>query len=1176
MNRIRCVERLSAIGLVCILGLGLAAPSHAALHTLHVEVELGWLKLDPWIAQQRVDLTGAMRLWGVQGEPDATSVRVWRCDDQGEPVQRVAAQFDVESVAPLVGVVTWPVAQVGAGERARYAIGWADGPLPEETVEPFAARLSADVHGDHVLVSNTSYRVEHDSARGGLWAKVTYLPSERTDDKTLWRDGLGMFEIRHDREAQVQVVASGPLRTVVEVHARYLDKDGQAPASRPRATYRYTHLAGLPFVRIDVSAEQEQVVAWPELRIGDVRPDTSFLTRYWMNHFSGKPWAHLRDLREVGSRTTLENSHGLLLGDGASFALAGPMVTIWDAGPTQDSYLRTHWKHWGTKRMSYWFLAMLDGGEDIRAAATSVRESHFGAVPPRVVIDIEPLLKNATAMLRPYHNRTAALPALPAVRRAIANFTLGTARQHVADGAAALDHGVFSRVHDLFKAAADEAAGMSFADLTWQTKLQHGDAHGLETDDLLIVINRDMALAIDRNALTLHGLYDPKHNMEFVSIGSGSPSPELIDITLLTAEHREVGAFGFAEAEHSHAWRKTEDGIELVLRWRGVNVPREPGVVDVEAVIRAAQVGMTRWSCRVSNRSGALGLRYVKFPVIGPLRAGTIEDPSDYNALGEANPTARTGQVRLGVLQYEAFYGSRGGVYYCPEDPQWFEKRIRSQTHGQARTATLGHTYFVVNSHGERVQSFAATYATALGLFQGDWYDAARRYRRWATNQPWCAKGTLAERDDLPQWVKELDLWQTNACNSQSAFDSVFQISGNFGQPLSVWVPHWMCYTFDNKYPDYFPPLMEEEPFIKAIADGHRRGLTFMPYVNAFLYATDAPSYTQQVVRNGAKYLDGTPLRGTIAYGEKHMPFVGMCPSTSFWQDKFSEIGRKLIQEYDCDGIYYDQVAMYHMECGDPSHGHPLGGGNSWTEGVREMYARVRRESLAAGKKIVFSSEFWTERYIDQVHVPLQQTAANDSMLETIRDVVYHDYVTSLGYDLGGRVVRPFIGSLFITGAPGPTGLGGERLSTDPAVHLLRYLSDCRRHFGRKYVNLGARLRNPRVLTDLPLIERGSGARAMPAVISSAWEAGDGDVGCFFMNISDQPRTFEYEIDLSRFALDALGTYKVTQHRMDWAVTTPTRMEIRVQLEENNNGRLSRTASLAPGKLFMIQFSRQK
>ena len=274
------------------------------------------------------------------------------------------------------------------------------------------------------------------------------------------------------------------------------------------------------------------------------------------------------------------------------------------------------------------------------------------------------------------------------------------------------------------------------------------------------------------------------------------------------------------------------------------------------------------------------------------------------------------------------------------------------------RTATLHHTYIAVNSHGEQVTSFEPTYEIAVGVFQGDWYDVARIYRRWAVKQPWCAKGTLAERDDLPQWIKEVDLWEQGSSHTLEDFDKTVLMARNFGRPIGLWVTHWMIHGFDNKYPDYFPPKIGKEPFIKALAKGHKVGLTYVPYINAFIYATDEPSYTEEAARNGAKFLDGTPRQGTIGYGKIYMPYVAMCPATKFWQDKFSEIGRTLIQEYDCDGIYYDQVDVYHMECGDPSHGHPLGGGNSWTVGVREMYNRVRREALAAGKKIVFSSEF--------------------------------------------------------------------------------------------------------------------------------------------------------------------------------------------------------------------------
>jgi hypothetical protein len=233
---------LSLIGLVAMPWLRVEAQSHAVPHSLPVTIDRGSSTLESWMAQQRVNLTGAMRLANDRSKPLASSVRVWRCDDQGKRVQRLAAQFDVETGSPLVGVVTWPVSPEDFSQRARFVIGWSDGPLPEEAAEPVDARLTAERRSERVLLSNAFYRVEHDSARGGLWTKVTYLPSEKTDDTTLWRDGLDRFEFRHDAEAQVKLVASGPLRAVVEVHARYLDEHGRAPASKPRATYCYTYL----------------------------------------------------------------------------------------------------------------------------------------------------------------------------------------------------------------------------------------------------------------------------------------------------------------------------------------------------------------------------------------------------------------------------------------------------------------------------------------------------------------------------------------------------------------------------------------------------------------------------------------------------------------------------------------------------------------------------------------------------------------------------------------------------------------------------------------------------------------------------------------------------------------------------------------------------------------------
>ena len=395
-----------------------------------------------------------------------------------------------------------------------------------------------------------------------------------------------------------------------------------------------------------------------------------------MDHFSGKGWNKYGDLVELGSFTTLQRENGILIGDLAFFALIGPMVKFWGAGKSQDRYLRVHWDPWPTKRMQYTFYAQLDGSHDGHALIVGRRHKfhtfqrrHIQYKPPRMVLDVKPLRAKAAKLLSTYNRRKSALSNLPPVPKVVANSALRRARMRLADDHVALNNSAFSRVHNLFQAVADESQQSLLENLTWRTQVRHVDAQGLETDDLLILVNRDMAIAIDRENLKLRGRFNPATEKEFVSISGSAPVPELVAVTLLTSDHSEVSAAEFADSKHTHAWRKTDDGIALVLRWEQVAEPQQRNVVDVEAIIRVSPEGMSHWSCRVKNRSRGLGLRYIKFPVIDPLHAGTDEDPTDYNGSGLANPTARTGDGNLG----RAYYGSRGGVYYHPQDSQWYE-----------------------------------------------------------------------------------------------------------------------------------------------------------------------------------------------------------------------------------------------------------------------------------------------------------------------------------------------------------------------------------------------------------------------------------------------------------------------------------------------------------------------
>jgi len=1129
-----------------------------------VTVDPGKGNLAPWIAQQRLDLSGAMELLGRQGKPHPDSVQVWECDTEGIPKERVPSQFDVESRDPLIGTVSWRTEKADAGKPRNYRIRWSDAPAApgEWPVSP----LTVEQCDGLCIVSNAAYRVVHDPGLGGLVPQITYLPSEKTDSGTLWRDGLGEYELRFDREAEMEVKASGPLRAVVEVSARYLNEQGEAPPSRPRATYRFTYLAGQPQIRVEASVRQDDAHAWPSLRFGDIRPDTGFFTGYWMSQFSGKKWEGLRDLKHLGSHT--DSSQGVLTAEDAFLGVATQGgLKLWDMGHSPESYIRAQLRQWHSTRADYEFYLVPDGSKE-GPGLTRRFSDRFLEQPPKVVLDVTPYRAATKGMTGTYRAREAQLATMRGTHRAIGHFALRETRTRIADADTLMSQGLFSQVRESLLAADSAAAAVRLGKRQGKTVIRSGRAEGLETDDLLILMNQDMAVAFDRDSFRLQGLYDPDVGKGYVLTSTQAPAREVIGVTLLTPDRKETAAMGFDECERRYGWRKTRTGIELVLSWRGAGAPSQPGVLDVEGRISIEPAGMSRWSCRVENRSADLGLRFVEFPILGPLRAWGGDDRVDFNAAGAPNPTSSTRRGAGLGGDYQAYYGRQGGIYVCPENSEYLWKKDVCGTDGDSRTATLGHVYYCTNSHGKQVKEFAATYPVAVGIFHGDWYTAARIYRRWAIRQPWCAKGTIAERDDLPDWFKKMEIWHHGGGAGLPGYEMDQRVAWHYGRPIGLWTTTWMHFGFDDRYPDYFPPKMGADAFREAIARGHELGLHYMPYINAFLYATNAPSYSDAATRAGSMYLNGTPRGITIAYGEKYLPAIPMCPSTKFWQDKISEMGGKLIREYDVDGIYWDQVDWYQMECGDPSHGHALGGGSSWIEGVREMLGRVRRESLAAGKKVVFTSEFWRPQHIGHIDASLAQESTGDTRGEFIRDVIYHDYMLTFGYTWHGRPLVPFAGGLFLAGAPGPFEICEKYLSGETpnakVLAFLHYLSDCRREFGLKYVNLGARLRNPEIRTELPLVNRGYSTQPTRAVITSAWEAGDGDIGCFFMNVSEVPQEFTYEINLAKFELDQLGDYSVTKNELGRTIF----------LSKNNHGSLTGTDTLEPGKMMMFEFCR--
>jgi len=103
-----------------------------------------------------------------------------------------------------------------------------------------------------------------------------------------------------------------------------------------------------------------------------------------------------------------------------------------------------------------------------------------------------------------------------------------------------------------------------------------------------------------------------------------------------------------------------------------------------------------------------------------------------------------------------------GGLYFAAHDGQALYKRFGMYADGD----TQKHAVIALKQYPEdRIKTgadFNPFYPCEIGAYQGDWWGASAIYREWALEQFWCAKGPVKERDEIPDWLKNTDLWYWN------------------------------------------------------------------------------------------------------------------------------------------------------------------------------------------------------------------------------------------------------------------------------------------------------------------------------------------------------------------------------------------------------------------------------
>lgn len=563
-----------------------------------------------------------------------------------------------------------------------------------------------------------------------------------------------------------------------------------------------------------------------------------------------------------------------------------------------------------------------------------------------------------------------------------------------------------------------------------------------------------------------------------------------------------------------------QESDRLAPAWR-VKIAGE--TMTVTASIRTEKAGaLSHWSLKADLPDGWKVAR-ADFPILPGIAAKKMAVPFGWGLEYDVKPGMSyeaTYPSMIAAMQFVAFYGGGHGLYVGTHDPQANHKVY------SAKADENGATFAVANWPGLAEKGGGTSelpYEAVVGVFDGDWYDAAQVYREWALTAPWSKAGPVSKRP-IPQWVKDTDLWLRVETQMDDMMGLCRRAKDYFDMPIALHWYRWHEIPYDTLYPDYFPP---KPGFADQIKTLQMEGMHVMPYINGRIVDPNSKGWNEEELsKSAARNEKGEPY--TEVYGSK-VPLNAMCPYTKPWHEKVASLVDRLTHEYDVDGVYIDQIGCaWAYRCYDKSHGHPLGGGHFWVDGYRKLLDGVRAK-LPEGKMI--TTEENIECFIDYFDALLlvNTPCATDRAVIPLFPAVYSGRTITFGFQyIAADDVKksmPFRAKMareFAFGAQ----IGWVRVDEIMAAgaekerEFVRNLARCR-SYGHKFLLEGRLLGmvdvggdNPRVKFTAAAPFGGEYTLEVPSVLASAWEAEDGSIGVALANMSDEDRKVEFTAPL--------------------------------------------------------------
>jgi hypothetical protein len=441
--------------------------------------------------------------------------------------------------------------------------------------------------------------------------------------------------------------------------------------------------------------------------------------------------------------------------------------------------------------------------------------------------------------------------------------------------------------------------------------------------------------------------------------------------------------------------------------------------------------------------------------VAGSVKGGVYPQPSRWPVGTGVGPLSQPGPL---AAQFACYYDTSCGFYSATQDSRGYPKQLRSR-----RTASGLEFVWERCCYHDLAKPFELGYAVAQATFHSqdpasptDWPDAADLYKAWALKQPWCTH-TLAERDDVPDWLKEgaamVRFRRRHAYYKPNVRleyhpDWYSHLDHIEGWLKDYWQEHfpdvplivalWGWERFSSWIsPQYFPPYPSEDGLrqrVNAIRaagghpffwpSGYHWAVTFNQHDDGTFALDDPEKFERLGKPHAVASRDGSPFARNDFWLNGGTNCV-LCRGDAWSRRWLNETAMELTKR-GADLIQVDQVTYgcCHGDrgcCYSPQHGHRPGPGPWFVESFTEQLQTMRAQSRPLNPDMILGFEGAQEFFLQQIGIQDYRDFEvnwNPSALEckpaSVFTYLYHEFVPFFQSNPEGFRGKPAGGNMLL------------------------------------------------------------------------------------------------------------------------------------------------------------------